>query len=79
MNDMNICKDCKYFANYTAFPEEGDCHRFPPIIEAKDHDNPCDFYPRVNLTNWCGEFAPLALAPEPETGKRKRERHVFCV
>lgn len=52
------CGTCKYFAVYDHLQDEGQCHRYPPLIAGDRPAQLMSKFPEVHAGNWCGEFRP---------------------
>lgn len=69
MNEQR-CSNCKHFIENPNEREDGvgQCRRFPPTVVwasyLKESDTGmegevCAFFPRVTISMWCGEHAPI--------------------
>lgn len=61
MNDRpDCCRTCQFI-------RAGECHRNPPflIIIGSKYD---PVWPRVNSSNWCGEYKPMDVV-EIDSGR----------
>ena len=50
----NRCENCRFLSNWHD-DVKGECRRYPPqVIWALDEED--SFFPKVFISEWCGEF-----------------------
>lgn len=69
MNPERRCDTCKFFNPTRA---GGNCHRFPPqaggVVDGRFH------FPRVDSSDWCGEWVRKLAEAVGEPNLRKTKR-----
>jgi len=49
------CETCKFFSKQGVYSNEGDCHRYPPVVIATTNGI-VQRHPNASIYNWCGEY-----------------------
>lgn len=50
------CQTCRFYHPDDGYPETGECHRFPPLVNFSVGVGEGSEFPVVMMTDWCGEY-----------------------
>lgn len=63
---INACGTCRYFIRHQPPSAHlGECRRFPPTVHVS-YGAVESFLPRVEESDWCGEFSATLRSPSDD-------------
>lgn len=60
VRDLKVdgCENCRFWREWSALNEDGDCVRYPPIVVVTAEGDTITGCPETHYDFWCGEYQP---------------------